>query len=175
MKMSAERWAALSPVAKQSIAAKQCKRIELALIRDPILDNAAIRHRTAKYINRHRAMLARRPDKPKQFSARTLQGKSLWPCPVIDALMANGERVRMSFHTPVDRFDADRGRRLVQAVTGSSIVDATFWHNGCQVDVMDAAPKRKRAVSVARIAAIANDSACDPVQALAQIRALLAA
>lgn len=109
----------------------------------------------------------------RAFSARALQGKSLWPSPVIDALTDSGERVRMSFHTPADRMDFARGRRLVEVCTRSRVVDATFSHNGCDVEEFTTAKARKP--TLARQIAAILDTTADPLAALAAVRSLVAA
>ena len=114
----------------------------------------------------------------RQFSARALQANSMWPAPVIDATMASGERVRMSFHSPASGLDIARARRLVETVTRSTIVDATYWRQGEQIDVLDTAKARrapKSAGLIAKIAAILDNAALEPVAALREVRSLIAA
>lgn len=111
----------------------------------------------------------------RAFSARAIQAKSLWPAPVIDATVEDGRRYRLSFHSPADRLDTAHARALVETFAKCRVVDATYWHQGEQIEVLADAPKRRRSTPLAQLAAIANDPSADPAAALAQIRALLAA
>lgn len=54
----------------------------------------------------------------KRIPTRKVTRKSVWPAPIYEAHMSDGEVIRMSFHSPVGKpLDMARARRLVLSCT----------------------------------------------------------
>lgn len=126
----------------------------------------------------------------------------LYPFPVYEALLSNGEEVRLSFWSPANRpIDMEAGRRAIMATSAALsdktqwVKEADGWHNryipqaeiicgyvehasiGRVEDKLESAPQRRKAVNWRKaLADIRTSLAAGKADfALSQLDAILAA